>query len=96
MDEPPMTESPGVAAQSDNRSTLAVIGMVLGIISVPGALFPICAIVLAIPALILSVLGMSSEKRSLAIVGVITAALGLLLGLAHAVVTVILVMSGTI
>ncbi len=60
------------------KNSLAIFGFVLGILS----LFPFYGLLLSIPAILLSLSGIKSEKRTLAIAGIVLGVLGVMLGLA--------------
>lgn len=59
------------------KNSLAIFGFVFGILS----LFPFYGILLSIPAIILSLTGINSERRTLAIAGLVLGVLGAILGM---------------
>ncbi len=71
------------AAPSD-RSTLAIISLVLGVLGLCAWLFPICGIPLAAIGAILGGLSLQSQRRGLAIGGLVLCGLSLLLALCNA------------
>jgi len=67
----------------DNRRILAIIGHVTGLVSLVGWLLPICGAPVAIAGIVLGFLGRHSTRRGMAIVGMTTGAIGLVLALGN-------------
>lgn len=74
--EPPLMTAPP-ASRADGRNWMAIASLVLGIINFCGLLIPCCGQILPIAGLILGVLGLQSNRRTLAIVGIVLAVLTL-------------------
>ncbi len=71
---------PGAVPTTDRRAGYAIAGLVLGIISIVAAIFPICGFPVSIVGIIMSVLGRRSlTRRTLATVGLVLAIIGIVL-----------------
>jgi hypothetical protein len=66
---------------TNDRRILAVIGLVAGLLSLVTWLLPICGALVAISAVILGFLSRHSSRRKIAIVGMITGTIGLVLAI---------------
>lgn len=74
-------------AQPENGGGFAIAGLILGIISIPIALFAICGYVTAIAGFIFSLLGRRApSKRTIATIGMILSILGFLASIVSSVV----------
>jgi hypothetical protein len=80
--------------KSDSKRTMAIIGFILGIVSLFSWLLPICGFPIAIAAVILSALGINSSKGGLAIAGVIMGGIAILLALLNSVLGMFLGLTG--
>lgn len=69
---PPSVSAP---APAEDRKGLAIAGFVLSILSLCGFIFAPLGLVMAIVALILSILGVRSSLKGLAIAGIVISAL---------------------
>lgn len=76
----PMSAPP---AQSD-RSTLAIISLVLGVLGLCAWLFPLCGIPITVVGAVLGGLSLKSQRRGMAIAGLILCGVALLLALCNA------------
>jgi hypothetical protein len=86
---------PKVPPQPGNsKRTMAIIGFILGIVSLFSWLLPICGFPVAITAVILSALGINSSKGGLAIAGVIMGGIAILLALLNSVLGMVLGLTG--
>jgi hypothetical protein len=87
-----MTESlpPVVPAPVSDKSGLAIGSLVCGILSLCAWLLPFCGGPIALAGIILGVLGMKSSKKSLAIAGLVMAAIGIILTIINAIAGAIL------
>ena len=63
-----------------NRTGFAIAGFVLGIVSIVACCSPIFAVPCGIVGLILSILGLRSDRRVFAIIGIVLSAIGMLVG----------------
>lgn len=68
----------------------AIAGFVLGIIGLPAALIPLFGLPVNVVGLIMALLGLKSENKGKAKIGVVLSSIGLLLTIANAVAGVIL------
>ncbi len=74
----PMPMGPAYPGEIPNRQGFCIAGMILGILSIPGAFIPICGGIAGIVGLILSAVGMRTSKgRGMAIAGLVTSIIGL-------------------
>lgn len=87
--QPAVPPQPG-----DSKRTMAIIGFILGIVSLFAWFLPICGFPVAIAGVVLSALGINSSKGGLAIAGVIMAGIGVLLTLLNSVIGMFLGLSG--
>jgi len=87
-------QKPVPPQKSDSKRTLAIIGFILGILSLFSWLLPICGFPVAITAVILSALGINSSKGGLAIAGVIMGGIAILLALLNSVLGMFLGLTG--
>jgi hypothetical protein len=74
--EPPMMSAPP-ASRADSRNWMAVTSLVLGIINFCAMFIPCCGGILPIVGLILGILGLQSNRRNMAIAGIVLAAITL-------------------
>jgi hypothetical protein len=73
-------------AQPDRRGGVAIAGFVLGILSVLAWILPICGYPVTIAGVICAAMGLSStQRRTLAIIGLVLAILGLVLTLGNSI-----------
>jgi thiol:disulfide interchange protein len=79
---------------TDKRAQYATTGMVLGIIDLLAWLLPILGIPLGVLALVFATKGKNSEHGSHAMVGIVTAIIGLVLGVANAAVGAYMAVAG--
>ena len=76
MTPPPPAPAPAPAA-SNGRGWMAITSLVLGIINFCAMFIPFCGGVLPIVGLILGILGLNSNRRGMAIVGIVLAVITL-------------------
>jgi hypothetical protein len=72
------------ATTPSDRSSLAIVSLVLGVISLCAWFLPICGIPISAIGAILGGLSMGSSRRGMAIAGLVLCVVGLLLGLCNA------------
>jgi hypothetical protein len=78
-------------AQPETGGGFAIAGLILGIVSIPIALFAICGYITAILGFIFSLLGMRApSKRTMAIIGLVLSILGFIASIVSSVVGVML------
>lgn len=70
--------------KTGNRPILAIIGLVTGLLGLVAWLFPICGVPLAIAAVVTGFLSRHSSRRGMAIAGMTTGAIALVLALGMA------------
>lgn len=81
-------------AQPEKGGGLAIAGLILGIISIPIAFFPICGVITGIVGFVLSILGRRApSKRTMATIGMILSIIGFLLAIGLWVVGTALILS---
>ena len=87
-----MTESlpPVEIAPVKDKSGLAIASLVCGILSLCSWLIPFCGGPIALAGIILGVLGMKSSKKSMAIAGLVMAAIGIILTIINSIAGAIL------
>ena len=84
FDNAPMQAPP---ASSGNEKIMAIAALVLGIVNLCAWFIPICGIPLAIAGLVLGFLGMKDpSQKTMAIAGMVTCGIGLLLACGNAVI----------
>ncbi|HPH96495.1 MAG TPA: DUF4190 domain-containing protein [Anaerolineaceae bacterium] len=87
---PPATTNVVAASGSDSKGIMAIVSLVIGVLSLCAWLLPICGCPLAIIGVVLGVLGLKSDKKTLAIVGLVLCGIALVLclinGIAGAVI----------
>jgi hypothetical protein len=76
MSTPP-SSAPVPAATADKRNWMAITSLVLGIINFCAMFIPCCGAILPIVGLILGILGLQSNRRGMAIAGIILAVITL-------------------
>lgn len=84
---------PAAPAPDKSKDTLAIVGLVAGVIGLCAWLIPICGFPIGIAALVCSYLGLQSSQRTLAYVGLALGGLCLLASILNAIAGVALVMS---
>ncbi len=84
---PPVEPAPPMPVPADRRG-LAIASLVLGIISLCGAIFWFCGGPLAIVAVVLGVLSRNSTARGMATAGIILGAIGILLAIVFVILTI--------
>lgn len=77
-------QSTGAAPAPADRSTLAVISLVLGILGLCAWILPLCGFPISIVGLILGILSARSTRRGMAIAGIVLAAMTLLAAILNA------------
>jgi hypothetical protein len=77
---PPSMPAPGSTA--DKRNWMAITSLVLGIVNFCAMFIPCCGQILPIAGLILGILGLQSNRRNLAIAGIVLAVITLCLSFA--------------
>lgn len=70
--------------QSNNAHIFAIASIGLGVINLCAWILPICGLPLAVIGLVLGIVGRNSERRTLALFGIILAGIGLTLGAINA------------
>lgn len=87
---PPMGYAPAYGvplAQPDRRGGVAIAGFVLGILSILAWLLPICGYPVTIAGIICAAMGLSStQRRTLAMIGLVLAIIGLLATLGNSII----------
>jgi hypothetical protein len=83
---PPIEPARPMPVPGDRRG-LAIASLVLGIISLCGAIFWFCGGPLAIVAVVLGVLSRNSSARSMATAGIILGAIGIVLAIVFVILT---------
>ena len=73
-----------VQAPSTKNDKLAISGFIIGIIGIVPCLFPLCGLPTSVIGLVLSIIGLKSSKRGLAITGIVLNGLWLLLTIVNA------------
>lgn len=71
-------------------NVLAIVGMILGIISIPASCFAYVGTIIGIPGLICSILSRKKGKSGMSIAGIICSVIGIILGLVMTVLGVAL------
>lgn len=70
------------AAALYQRSGFAIAGLILGIVSIISAIFPICGLPFALAGIVVSVLGRRSiSRRTLATIGLVLSIIGIVLSM---------------
>lgn len=77
-------QSTGAAPAPADRSALAIISLVLGILGLCAWILPLCGFPISTVGLILGILGTRSSRRGMAIAGIVLAALTLLAAILNA------------
>jgi hypothetical protein len=77
-------QSPGAAPAPADRSALAIISLVLGILGLCAWILPLCGFPISIVGLVLGILSARSTRRGMAIAGIVLAVLTLLAAAANA------------
>ena len=81
----PMQVPPSASGSSGNEKMMAIASLVLGVINLCAWFFPICGIPLSIAGLVLGFFGMKDpSQKTLAIIGMVLCAIGLLIGCGNA------------
>lgn len=81
-------------AQPEKGGGLAIAGLILGIVSIPVAFFPICGFIAAILGFIFSILGRRApSKRTMATIGMILSIIGFVLAIVFTGLNLALLMS---
>ena len=76
-------------AQPERGGGFAIAGLILGIVSIPIALFAICGYITAILGFIFSIIGMRApSKRTMAIIGLILSILGFIASIISSIIGV--------
>jgi hypothetical protein len=89
--------APLYPAQPEQGSGMAIAGLILGILSVPFALFAACGFVFGILGLTFSILGRKSISRhTVATVGIVFSCIGLALAVVSAVIGAISSVNGLV
>jgi len=89
MESQPVPPAPPAPAAGD-RKGFAIAGFVIGILDLCAWLLPICGGPLAVISLVLSILGLKSSQRILAIIGVVLSAVAIVLVIANAILGAVL------
>ncbi len=79
-----------VAPAPSDKSWMAIVSLVTGILALCGWLFPICGFPLSIAAIIFGILGMKTGKRTMALIGLILGGLTVFLAIISVVVGVLI------
>ena len=73
------------APARDKRGGFAIAGLVLGILSIPAAILPLCGFPVSIVGIIMAALGRASvSRRTMATIGLVLAIIGIVLTIASA------------
>lgn len=76
---PPPSVINAVPSSSGNQGIMAIASLVIGVLSLCAWLLPICGCPLAIIGAVLGVLGLKSDKKTLAIIGLVLCGIALIL-----------------
>lgn len=74
--KPPHVHSP---PQPGDNYVMAIISLIAGLISLVAWLLPVCGLPVALTGLILGIVGRDSSRRGMAIAGIVTSIIGLVL-----------------
>lgn len=73
------------APARDKRGGFAIAGLVLGILSIPAAILPLCGFPVSIVGIVMAALGRASvSRRTMATIGLVLAIIGIVLTIASA------------
>jgi len=82
----PLAPAPTPAPAGDKKG-LAIASLVLGILSFCSTIFWYCSAPMAVVGLILGYLGLKTSGRTMAIVGIVLAGIGILLSIVFAIIS---------
>jgi hypothetical protein len=72
------TKSTTETKENNSKDVMAIISLVLGILSLCAWFIPCCGFIVTIPGIILGILGIKSKNKTMAIIGIALASLGLI------------------
>ena len=71
-----------ITPEAHKVETLAIIGLIVGILGIPSAIFPLAGLGLGITGIIISTIARSKHKSALSMIGIILSALAVLISIA--------------
>lgn len=87
-DMPELPNASAVITENNNKDWMAIISLVAGILSLCGSLFAPLGCVMAAAAIVFGILGLRSDKRTLAMIGLVVGGLGIVLSLVFGLIAI--------